>query len=40
MDIVALFCEIDDFCQRFEPWMQATCCLVASGSERQGARCI
>jgi hypothetical protein len=22
MDIVTLFCEIDDFCQRIEPWLQ------------------
>jgi len=21
MDIVTLFCEIDDFCQRVEPWL-------------------
>jgi hypothetical protein len=21
MDIVTLFCEIDDFCQRIEPWL-------------------
>lgn len=23
MDIVTLFCDIDDFCQRFELWMKA-----------------
>ena len=22
MDIVALFCDLDDFCQGLEPWMQ------------------
>ena len=34
MDIVALFCEIDDFCQVFEPW-PATQLLPARQRQRQ-----
>lgn len=32
MDIVALFCDIDDFCQRFAPWMQMH---LLAGRQRQ-----
>jgi hypothetical protein len=35
MDILSVFCDIDDFCSRFEPaWRQQ---LVASGAKRHRA---
>lgn len=41
MDIVALFCEVDDFCQQFEPrWQQH---LLTSGERqrhREGTLCL
>lgn len=34
MDIVPLFCEIDDFCREFEPWMRQH---LLPGRQRQRA---
>jgi Transposase DDE domain len=33
MDMVALFCEVDDFCARFEPWWQQH--LLAEGARQR-----
>jgi len=39
MDIVALFCDIDDFCQRFEPWMNAQM-LPVRQRQRKSQMCL
>jgi hypothetical protein len=39
MDIVPLFCEIDDFCQEFEPWMKAQM-LTERQRQRKPKMCL
>jgi hypothetical protein len=39
MDIVALFCDLDDFCQRFEPWMH-TQMLTVRQRQRRSELCL
>ena len=39
MDIVPLFCDIDDFCQEFEPWMEAQMLRVHQ-RQRKSKMCL
>ena len=39
MDIVPLFCDIDDFCQEFEPWMKAQM-LTVRQRQRKPKMCL
>lgn len=39
MDIVPLFCDIDDFCQVFEPWMEAQM-LTVRQRRRKSQMCL
>jgi hypothetical protein len=39
MDIVPLFCDIDDFCQEFEPWMEAQM-LTVRQRQRKSKMCL
>lgn len=39
MDIVPLFCDIDDFCQEFEPWMKAQM-LTVRQRQRKSTMCL
>jgi hypothetical protein len=39
MDIVPVFCDIDDFCQEFEPWMRARM-LTVGQRQRKSTMCL
>ena len=39
MDIVPLFCDIDDFCQEFAPWMKAQM-LAVRQRQRKPKMCL